>query len=148
MTTGGEWFLDTNVLIAASAPARGAHAQAVGLFAEAARTGRVLCTSAQVLREYACVASRPLTGNGLGLDQQKVRENLEQLGARLRCLEEGRSVRLAWLTLLREVPLAGRQVHDANIAATMIAHGVHQLVTSNVADFLRFQPRISVVALG
>jgi len=33
---------------------------------------------------------------------------------------------------------AGRQVHDTNIVATMLEHGIHRLLTFNVADFGRF----------
>ena len=35
---------------------------------------------------------------------------------------------------------SGKQVHDANIVATMLAHGVGRLLTFNVADFQRFVP--------
>ena len=33
---------------------------------------------------------------------------------------------------------AGRQVHDTNIVATMIEHGIYRLLTFNAADFRRF----------
>ena len=33
---------------------------------------------------------------------------------------------------------AGRQVHDTNIVATMLEHGIHRLLTFNGADFRRF----------
>jgi predicted nucleic acid-binding protein len=39
----------------------------------------------------------------------------------------------------------GRQVHDANIVATMLAHGERRLLTFNVADFRRFTPLVEVV---
>ena len=40
---------------------------------------------------------------------------------------------------------AGRQVHDANIVATMLAHGENRLLTFNGADFRRFVRLIEVV---
>ena len=40
-----------------------------------------------------------------------------------------------------------KQVHDANIVATMQVYGIDQLLTHNVADFARFQPRIAVLPL-
>lgn len=49
------------------------------------------------------------------------------------------------MALCREVPAAGRQIHDANIVATMLAHGAQDLVTFNVADFLRYGDRIEVL---
>jgi hypothetical protein len=42
---------------------------------------------------------------------------------------------------------AGRQMHDANIVATMLAHGEHRILTFNGADFRRFARLIEVVAL-
>jgi predicted nucleic acid-binding protein len=47
--------------------------------------------------------------------------------------------------LCRAVAVAGRQVHDANIVATMLAHGETRLLTMNRSDFRRFEPRIEIV---
>ena len=51
-------------------------------------------------------------------------------------------------SLCREVPVAGRQVHDANIAATMLAHGERRLLTFNAQDFRRYGERIVVDRYG
>lgn len=40
--------------------------------------------------------------------------------------------------LLGQVPTGGKQVHDANIVATMIAYDVRTLLTYNLDDFKRF----------
>ena len=42
------------------------------------------------------------------------------------------------VVLCREFPVAGKQIHDANIAATMLAHGERRLLTFNTRDFRRF----------
>ncbi len=39
-----------------------------------------------------------------------------------------------------------RQVHDANIVATMLAHGERLLLTFNHADFRRYGDRIALVS--
>ena len=44
-----------------------------------------------------------------------------------------------------EVPVAGKQIHDANIAATMLAHGERRLLTMNIKDFRRYGERIELV---
>ncbi len=41
------------------------------------------------------------------------------------------------LHLLEVYPGAGKQVHDANIVATMLEHGLPRLLTFNTADFRR-----------
>ena len=50
--------------------------------------------------------------------------------------------------LCREVPLGGKQIHDANIVATMPAHGERRLLTFNAADFRRYGTRIELVDMG
>jgi predicted nucleic acid-binding protein len=49
--------------------------------------------------------------------------------------------------LLVDVECKGKQVHDANVVATMLAHGVGTVVTMNVADFARFERYVSLVEL-
>ncbi len=38
----------------------------------------------------------------------------------------------------------GKQVHDANIVATMVVHGVRVLLTMNVRDFARWASLIEI----
>jgi hypothetical protein len=45
------------------------------------------------------------------------------------------------------VECKGKQVHDANVIATMLAHGEGIVVTMNVADFARFERYVSLVEL-
>ncbi len=60
-------------------------------------------------------------------------------------LEDGPLVTASLLQLCREVAVGGRQIHDANIVATMLAHGERRLLTFNVADFRRYGDRIELV---
>jgi predicted nucleic acid-binding protein len=49
------------------------------------------------------------------------------------------------MDLSRRYSFGGRQVHDANVVATMLAHGERRLLTFNEADFRRFTPLIEVI---
>lgn len=49
------------------------------------------------------------------------------------------------VALIREVPIGGRQIHDANIVATMLAYGERRLLTLNARDFRRYGDRIVLV---
>ncbi len=60
-------------------------------------------------------------------------------------LEDSAKVTATLVKLCGEVPVAGRQVHDANIAATMLANGERRLLTFNPADFRRFGERIQLI---
>ena len=44
------------------------------------------------------------------------------------------------LGLLADVDCRGKQVHDANLVATMLVHGIGTVVTMNLEDFARFEP--------
>lgn len=46
-----------------------------------------------------------------------------------------------WLRLVEEHEVKGKQVHDANIVAVMLSHGVTRLGTRNAADFERYLAR-------
>ena len=48
---------------------------------------------------------------------------------------------------MEEIPSGGKQVHDANIVATMLIYGIPQILTHNTADFARFSELITVLPL-
>ena len=48
------------------------------------------------------------------------------------------------MQLMADTPIGGKQVHDANIVVTMLAHGIPALLTHNGKDFERFTDRIAV----
>ena len=64
---------------------------------------------------------------------------------RFTVLEDGPAVWDRLMELSRRYSFGGRQVHDANIVATMLAHGERRLLTFNEADFRRFTPLVEVV---
>ncbi len=139
-------FVDTNVLLTATATARPGHESALTLL-QAGFAERSLYLSGQVLREYIVVATRPEAVNGLGLAADRAIDNARQFHDGANFLAEDGAVRDALFHLLETVPCSGKQVHDANIAATMMAHGIGVLVTLNPRDFERFAPSIQVAGL-
>jgi predicted nucleic acid-binding protein len=48
------------------------------------------------------------------------------------------------LALMANYPIGGKQVHDANIVATMLIHGIPCLLTHNAKDFERFGDIVTV----
>ncbi len=139
--------LDTNVLLAATDEARQEHEHAVAALNVWPASGLVLYTSGQILREYLVVATRPADHNGLGMARQDAIANIRALRARLNVLAEDVKVSNRLLELLDEVECAGKQIHDANVVATMLVHGIDTVVTSNIDDFARFEDHIHVVGL-
>jgi predicted nucleic acid-binding protein len=140
-------LLDTNVLLAATDEGRAEHAAALAALNEWPAAGMELYTSGQILREYFSVATRAVELNGLGMVRPEALANVRAFRVRLRALDESVKVVDRLLRLLEDVECSGKQVHDANIVATMLVHGVDTVVTMNVSDFARFDDLVNAVPL-
>ena len=51
------------------------------------------------------------------------------------------------MTRLDDVDCSGRQIHDAHVVATMLAHGIDTIATGNTKDFARCRDHVRVVAV-
>jgi predicted nucleic acid-binding protein len=140
-------MLDTNVLIAATDEGRAEHHDALTVVNDWAAGNTELCTSGQVLREYLAVATRPVALNGLGLDLPDACGNVSAIRGRTTLLAEDAKVADRLLGLLADVECRGKQVHDANLVATMLAYGIRTVVTVNIADFARFAGHVTPIRL-
>jgi predicted nucleic acid-binding protein len=138
-------FIDTNVLVYAAAGGAPLFDRARAALAQAAANGPVT-NSRQVLREYLSVMTRQQTWEKPLTLSQAVSDTARFV-RQFTVLEDGPSVWEQLIMLSRRYSFAGRQVHDANIVATMLAHGERRLLTLNVADFRRFARLIDVLAL-
>lgn len=140
-------LLDTNVLLSASDTSRTAHSRARAALDKWPAEGTTLYASGQILREYLAIATRPAAQNGLGLAQADAVANVRALSERIHLLTEDGKVQARLLTLLDATACAGKQVHDANVVATVLVHGVDAIVTCNTEDFARFDQLITVIPL-
>jgi predicted nucleic acid-binding protein len=140
-------FLDTNVLLAASDPGRSSHAAALDVFNSWPARGTILYASGQIFREYLVVATRPRGSNGLALPQVDALSNVVAFRERTHLLSEDTKVADRLRALLLSTTCTGKQIHDANVVATMLVHNLETLVTSNVSDFQRFFDHVMVRAL-
>jgi predicted nucleic acid-binding protein len=137
-------FLDTNLLVYAAADGAPLRERARAALAGAARDGP-LTISRQVLREYLAMMTRQQIW-GKPLDLAQATADAATFARLFTVLEDGPVVWNELMALSRNHSFAGRQVHDANIVATMLAHGERRLLTFNDADFRRFSGPIDVVA--
>jgi predicted nucleic acid-binding protein len=139
-------FVDTNVLVYATAKGAPHREQARAAIAHYAATGETLCISRQVLREFLAVVTRPQTWAQAQTATQGASTALN-LARDFEILEDGPQVWDQLVALCRNFVFGGRQVHDANIVATMLAHGETGLLTFNIADFQRFASVINLLPL-
>ena len=137
-------FVDTNVLVHALAPTAPGHGMARAALEAHAESDR-LCISRQVLREFLAVITRPQ----LWMQARTPSEAADAaivLANEFEILEDGTAVWDQLIDLSRRFAFGGRQVHDANIVATMLVHGERRLLTFNTADFGRFAAVIELIA--
>lgn len=136
-------LVDTNILLEATDERRAHHQAALDLLSN--RPGLRLC--AQVVREYLVVATRPATraANGLGLSMQHALENVRAFRERMRLVPEEKPLLPALFELLDAIPCNGKRIHDANLVACALVHGIRCVATLNVRDFAAFADRVTVL---
>ena len=137
-------FIDTNVLVYSRILEAPYHAVARASLERAFRSPEPLRISRQVIREYLAVVTRPQVWT-VAMTREEALEDVTRLTDSFEVLEDGPMVMDSLMTLCREVPVGGRQIHDANIVATMLAHGERRLLTFNMEDFLRYGDRIVLI---
>ena len=137
-------FIDTNVLVKSRIPRAPDHDIARASLERAFRDPEPLRISRQIVREYLSVVTRPQTWP-VSITREDALDDVSRLIGSFEILEDSPVVTESLVALCREVPVGGRQIHDANIVATMLAHGEHRLLTFNGADFRRYGDRIELV---
>ena len=140
MTTASEpSLLDSNVLVYAYYKQAPQYAACRALLEQAQTPDAGLCVSPQNLAEFYAIVTNPrrvtqprTTAEALVL----VAELLALPGLSL--LSIPADVVDRWSDLVRQHPLTGSKVYDAQIVATMFGNGVTRIYTHNAADFRRF----------
>ncbi|KOP23440.1 twitching motility protein PilT [Hapalosiphon sp. MRB220] len=139
-------FIDTNILIYANLALSPFHVQATQRLQALVEQGIELWISRQTLREYLAGMTRrgDLTGE---IPVSSLVADVQYFAKSFRLAEDSSQVTERLLTLMEEISSGGKQVHDANIVATMLVYGIPQLLTHNTGDFARFSELISVLPL-
>ena len=137
-------FVDTNVLVKARILEAPGHEIARDSLESAHAEPEPLRISRQVLREYLAVVTRPQTWPVV-IAREDALDDVVRLADTFEVLEDGPVVTDWLVSLCREVPVGGQQIHDANIVATMLAYGERRLLTFNGEDFRRYGDRIELL---
>ena len=139
-------FIDTNTLVYSRIVESPNYDAARLTLERAHQDAEPLRISRQIVREYLAVMTRPQSWTGtVPISRDNVIEDANRLLGDFEILEDGPVVMEALVTLCREFDVGGKQIHDANIVATMLAHGERRLLTFNISDFRRYADRIEPV---
>ena len=136
-------FIDTNILVYANVATAPLHEQALRAIEEVYQAGRPLWISRQVLREFIAARTRPQTFAQPSTPEVII-ERVRYLGERFQVADDTATVTGHLVKLMRDFHIGGKQVHDANIIATMKVYGIPALLTHNTEDFERFREVVRI----
>lgn len=140
------YLLDTNILLRFLLPNDPTYSTIRKAVRILKMRGEQLVTTPQNLAEFWNVCTRPSTARGgLGLTVAATERRLSLLERNFPILLDQPELYGHWNILVRAYNVMGVQVHDARLVASMIGHGVTDILTSNVADFNRY-PFVKVSA--
>lgn len=138
------YLADTNILLRWVSPADPQHSLAVSSVKALQRRGEIVHITPQNLIEFWNVATRQAAANGLGMSPAEAERQVESLELLFPLVPDTPDVYREWRRLVSVAGVSGVRVHDARLAAVMLANGLTHVLTFNSADFKGF-PGITVV---
>jgi len=140
----GKVFCDTNIILRAYHDVFPQHPSVKATFDRLLADGSDLWISRQVIREYLVQVTHPRTFTTPLTGEQAVQQ-VSNILKTCYVADEASTTTDTLLMLLRGYSVSGKQVHDANIVAAMLANGIDTLLTLNTADFKRYEDRITLL---
>ena len=137
------YLVDTNVLLRLTDkgdPLRGIVNDAVTALLE--RGERIYYTQ-QNRREFWNVATRPVNKNGFGFSVSETVDRLVRIDAIFTRLPDRPESGPEWDRLVTQYGVHGSAVHDAQLVAAMLAHGIPRILTFNGEDFRRYAGEVT-----
>jgi predicted nucleic acid-binding protein len=119
MSGGGDpVFIDTNVLVYAAISSSETHLAARNAISRYEQDGIVMWLSRQILREYLATLSRSQVYSN-PVPATTLVNDIALFERRFQIAEDGPQVTKQLLDLISRIPVGGKNIHDANIVATM-----------------------------
>lgn len=138
-------LVDTNILIYANLPNEHFHTKAKSKL-EDLSSQYDLVISRQIIREYLKVKSTIMQQNNL-YDTKILVADANFLIENFIVLDEENKTTESLLHFIEAYQVKGKQIHDCNIAASIVQHQVFSIFTNNAKDFKRYEPLIHIISL-
>ncbi len=146
MTMGAETvFIDTNILVYATDDESPFNAKSLGIINQLMTDGINFAISPQIVREYLVVLTRGLPPDDPA--RSAALHNVRKFVEAFSLLDENSESVARLQTIMENFDVGGKQIHDANIVAVMLVHGVKRLLTYNLDDFKKFDHWIEILGL-
>jgi predicted nucleic acid-binding protein len=138
MISDERYLIDTNILLRLTNPSDRQYSMVQRAVDTLLRRKARLFYLLQNLAEFWNVSTRPHEKNGLGLPPSEVERRIEFIECMMTFLPDTKRVYAYWRTLVQEYAVRGVQVHDARLAAALLAYRIPNLLTLNTSDFTRY----------
>lgn len=138
------YLIDSNILLRISRRDDLHHKVAARALERLLSADSVLYYTPQNIAEFWNVWTRSVQANGFGLPSETAEQEIAKFEGMM-VLAADHGVYQHWRRLVRDYRVAGVQVHDARLVASMLSHGISRVLTLNVADFARYAGEISAV---
>lgn len=138
-------FVDTNILLRATVVQFPDYARVKPFVERYIAQGDELWISGQIIREYFNQVTRPQSFMQ-PMAAAQITTQYKKIRTVFQIAYETQAVIEQFVALLQTHPTGGKQVHDANIVATMLVYDIPTLLTLNIADFRRFYDTVTVVS--
>jgi predicted nucleic acid-binding protein len=133
------YLIDTNVLLRLARAADPQHDLVQAAINELDRQDADFFFTLQNIAEFWNVCTRPAARNGFGLSAEATAFEVQSIEKIMTFLPDSAQVYSIWRHLVVDKRVLGIQVHDAHLAAAMLAYGVAHILTLNGPDFLRYE---------
>jgi predicted nucleic acid-binding protein len=138
-------LIDTGILLRLLERADPQHAIVRQAVRALVQRGDRCVTFSQNVAEFWNVCTRPATARGgFGLTIPETDRRVRIIERLFSVLPDNPAAYAHWRALVVSHGVMGVQVHDARLAASMMAQGMTHLLTLNAADFARYR---SIVAM-
>jgi len=134
------YLVDTNALLRFADRSHHLHAVVRNAVRKLRQEGHSPQIASQNCIEFWNVATRPSTKNGFGLTTVNAEQMLRLIERIFPLLLDRPATYPTWRQLVLTFNVAGVQVHDARLVATMLTNDVTHILTLNTADFVRYAP--------
>jgi len=131
-------LVDTNILVRAVQRNHPLMRTARQALRSLVQDGEELCVTYQNIAEFWNVCTRPADANGLGNSIAATDRLTSRIEMFFTVLPDSPESFRQWRRLIVAHEVKGAKVHDARLAAIMLAHGITRILTFNAGDFRRY----------
>jgi predicted nucleic acid-binding protein len=141
---GSLYLADTNILIRLVKRDHPEYSLVRGAVDALRQKGANLGYTMQNMAEFWNASTRPRERNGFGLTVEEAEANAREIERAFVFLADNEAVYREWRSLVVRHRVSGAQVHDARLAAAMLIHGIHHILTFNGNNFARFRDVVAI----